>query len=168
MSDSSQKMWMALMLREKYNSPNEKKELFNRLKSKYGKSSDEIFMISKESNSGLSYYVFIQEDNMDALFRELQKEKYFLEPVRYLQIPNHEVVEMSMGIEYIRDEVRFGDIVKIKNGRFKKLYGIVLRELRHKKIEIGLKFCFGTVYQELGETEYEVVGNIFNYIKINR
>ena len=125
-------------------------------------------MISKESNPGLSYYVFIQEDDPDTLFRELQKEKYFYEPTNYLKIPNNEIVEMSRGIEYIRDDVRFGDIVKIKSGRFKKLYGIVLREMRRNKIEIGLKFCFGTVYHELGETEYEVVGNIFNFIKVNR
>ena len=160
--------WMILMLREKYNSENEKEELWNKLCNHYGKKSSDIYMISKHINPGLSYYVFIKEADKAELWRQLSKEKYFLEPFQYKEVSNAEVMDLTRGIECKRDSVRFGDIVKIKTGKYQKLRGIVLRETRNKNYDVGLKFCFGIICEEMSEHELEVCGNIFKFIKINK
>lgn len=159
--------WMCLMLREKYNSEREKEKLWEKLKSIYNKKSGDIYMISRNINSGLSFYVFIREENQPELWQKLCKEKYFSETFEYQTISNKEVLDMTRGIECKRDTVRFGDIVKIKNGKYQKLFGIVLRETRSKKLNVGLKFCYGTICEEFDENNLETCGNIFKYLKIN-
>ena len=160
--------WMILMLREKYNSEKEKEELWNKLCGHYGKKSNEIYMISKHINPGLSYYVFIKEQDKGGLWKMLSREKYFLEPFQYKEVSHAEVMDLTRGIECKRDTVRFGDIVKIKTGKYQKLLGIVLRETRNKNYDVGLKFCFGNVCEEMSENDLEVCGNLFKFIKINK
>lgn len=160
--------WMILMLREKYNSEKEKENLWDKLCKKYDKKPNEIYMISKQISPGLSYYVFIREIDKETLWKKLCKEKYFLEPFQYKEVTHKEVMDMTRGIECRRDSVRFGDIVKIKSGKYQKLQGIVLRETRSKNYDVGLKFCFGNVCEEFSEKELEVCGNIFKFIKVNK
>ena len=125
-------------------------------------------MISKNVNEGLSFYVFIRENNPSEFWNKIKKDKYFQQPMGYYEVTDKQIKSLTREIEYKRDTVFFGDIVKIKTGQYQKLYGIVLRQSRAQKIEVGLKFCFGSIYQEYNETYLEVIGNIFKFIKINK
>jgi hypothetical protein len=68
--------------------------------------------------------------------------------------------------KYQYGDIKFGDLVLITNGCYNKLYGIVLRENRNGKYDIGLKFRFGTIVKTLSREELKVIDNIFKHIKV--
>jgi hypothetical protein len=43
------------------------------------------------------------------------------------------------------NSIKYGDIVCINVGNYSKLYGVVLRQNRVGKFDVGFKFCFGNV-----------------------
>lgn len=159
--------WMIVMLKEKFNTENEKQQMYERLKNMYGKKPGEVYAFPKGTQQGLSFYVFIKEDNPRQFREKIRNEKYFLETFDYLTTTEKQVKAMIHGIEYKRDIIFFGDVVRIKTGKFRKLYGIVLRLTRYNQIVVGMKMCCGVFCEEYKESDLQVVGNIFKYIKVN-
>ena len=112
--------------------------------------------------------MFIRETDIDNLWKSLKKDKFINEYFKYKSITDEEMEEMIKGIEFIRDDISFGDIVRINDGKFNKLNGIVLRDKKEEGYLVGFKFCFGTSFITKQASELEIVGNIFNYIKVKK
>ena len=158
---------MIVMIKDKFNTDNEKQQMYERLKTIYGKKPGQVYLFSKGVQQGLSFYVFIKENNPREFRERIKNEKYFLQSFDYLTVTEKQVKEMIHGIEYKRDIIFFGDIVRIKTGQFRKLYGIVLRMTRYNQIVVGMKMCCGIFCENYNESDLQVVGNIFKYIKVN-
>jgi len=160
--------WIVLLIRDKYNTKNEKERVFNEIKKKYNLSDNDIYSVDKECNLSLSFYVFVKKTkNIDMNNIAFEFNNYFDNRGTAI-ITDDELLNMTRGITTYRGYIKFGDIVLIRSGIYKKLYGVVVRKSDKNMLSVVIKLCFATLCVEYKESEIEVIGNIFKYIKINQ
>lgn len=159
-------MWYVFQLRQKYTRQTSRKQFYQRLRNYYNKSKEDIYISLTQKNIGMNYYVFIRQESILDFWKIIKRDKCINEQYGYKQITDSQINQMRKDIQYIREQIGFGDIVKILQGKYSKLYGLVLRQRQNNTYEIGLKFCNGIKTQIIKGTQLQITGNIFNYIKV--
>lgn len=166
---SKQDVWIAFLLKDKYSSENEKDKLKRQIIKKFKRNNNDVCYISCNQKNGLSYYFFVKEYLQEDLKNIYEFYSSYFSLYSYqAKITENELNEMLKTIDKKEENeiAKFGDFVMINKGKYKKLYGIVLRENRIGKVQVGLKFCFGQIIQTYDYKDLTSVGNIFNYIKV--
>lgn len=163
--------WNAFMLKDKYASDFEKRRIRDGLVSQYGYGYDDIRYAPFSRGNSVSYYIFIRDTGVDAGIHPMLRFYYDCLDTyscQCMRLSEDDVDKMMNYDDECRMEavVKFGDIVKIRNGRYRGLYGIVLREERKSFYTIGLKFGFGTVLIECDKIGFTIIDNVFKYIKV--
>lgn len=163
--------WIAFILKDRFAKDTERESLKGDIISNFGLCDDDVYYIPIEINFAYSNYIFVRERNEDDLHNIYEKKKEAFEHYQaHVRITDAEFCTMLEGLkeEQIRHKptIKYGDIVIVKNGKYNRLYGIALREYNSTKFNIGFKFCFGNVIEQYSADELNVVGNIFNYLKV--
>lgn len=160
--------WYVFQLKDRSSKQNSRKQLYQKLRNHYGKCPKDIYICLNDINYGLNHYIFLYDTNIKELWDQLKKQKYFNVQFGYKPISQEQLALLKKDVQFVRNEVSFGDIVKINNGIYNKLNGIVLRDRNNGKYEIGLKFCYGIVLLTMNSNDFQIVDNIFKYIKIRK
>lgn len=160
-------LWLTLMLREKYNTDNEKNRICEELMFRTGKRADDIYTVSRNIDLALSYYVFIRLDDFEEKYSVMEATDGYFDISGSAVISGVELLELTKSVDQSRGYVKFGDVVLIKNGRYRKLYGVVLRRSGTDRFSVGIKLCAETVVEDYCENELLTTTNLFKYIKIN-
>ena len=162
--------WLVLVLKEKYATDADREQLKACLLANFPLKNTDVRFVRKSDENALSNFVFVREYHRDTDLKEILafRRDYFEAYPVHMRITETELKDMMGGIEEAKKSitVKYGDIVVIKSGIYSKLHGIVLRENRSSKIEVGMKFCFGTVVEQYSPDELEIKGNIFKYLKV--
>lgn len=162
-------MWIAFLLQDKYASDFEKENLKRDIIKKFNRSEDDICYTPYDYNSGLTYYFFVKEYDKENDLRTIWEYRpYIFEAFNnHIKITEIQLIDMMRQIKnYQHGSIKYGDLVYIKKGCYNKLYGIVLRQNRNNKYDVGLKFRFGTIVKSFSSDEIKVVDNIFKHIKV--
>lgn len=163
--------WYAFQVKDSYNRMSQYKEIINVLTGdRYRKHVNEVFVSGNgKRDNTLCNYVFIKEDeNIMKLWERLSQEKFFILTVGYVPIPDADMKEMMNDCEEREKiSVRYGDIVYIENGPYRKLYGIVLR-IEDPYYEVGLNFCSGPVIVNLKPENIRVEKSLFEIWKFRK
>ena len=161
--------WLVLVLKDKFSNDSERENLKNCLMLNFPLKSTDIYYVKSEDCFAYSNFLFVREYGSEDLRSILEFKMDAFEPYpMHMRITNEEMAVMVDGIGMSRRAAvpKHGDIVIVKNGKYGKLYGIVLRECRSSKVDVGFKFCFGTVTEQYKPDELNIVGNLFNYLKV--
>lgn len=160
--------WYVIQLKQKYGKSVFRKQVYELLRHTYHKLAKQVFINMDEKYFGINYYVFVQQENMQKLWKRLKDQKYFENEFGYFKIDQRQFLQMKQKIYSIRDVIGFGDIVQIHGGVFDKLYGIVLRDKTQNRFQVGIKFCYGYIIYTFSSKDLEIKGNIFKYIKVKK
>lgn len=163
------KQWIAFLLKDKHSSDQDKQNLKKQIINCFNRKQDEVCYISTNSNVGLAYYFFVKEYDCDNDMRNILQSNRdaFQSYDQHTRISQQQLLQMIRDITQCkRGYIKFGDLVKIQSGIYNNLYGIVLRQNRNNKLDVGIKFCFGSIIQSYDANDLNVIGNIFNYIKV--
>ena len=161
--------WLVLVLKDKFSNDSERENLKNCLMLNFPLKSTDIYYVKSEDCFAYSNFLFVREYGSEDLRSILEFKMDAFEPYpMHMRITDEEMAVMVEGISMNRKAAvpKHGDIVIVKNGKYGKLYGIVLRECRSSKVDVGFKFCFGTVTEKYEPDELNIVGNLFNYLKV--
>lgn len=170
MADDKNSKWIVFVLKERFANDQDRDAMKASLLANFPLKSSDIYFVSEEDGTALNNFIFVKEYDAENDLRsilEFKREMLEAYPA-HMRITEKELDMMVEGIgESKRKEtVKHGDIVMIKSGIYNKLYGIVLRETRSSKLDVGLKFCFGTITEQYNPEDLNVIGNIFNYLKV--
>ena len=160
--------WLVLVLKDKFSNDSERENLKDCLMLNFPLKSTDIYYVKSEDCLAYSNFLFVREYGSEDLRSILEFKMEAFEPYpMHMRITDEEMAVMVDGIDMSRRAAvpKHGDIVIVKNGKYGKLYGIVLRECRSSKVDVGFKFCFGTVTEQYKPDELNIVGNLFNYLK---
>lgn len=161
--------WLVLVLKDRFSNDPERENLKNCLMLNFPLRSTDIYYASSENCPAYSNFLFVREYNSNNLKNILELKREAFEPYpMHMRITDEEMTGLVDGVIMSRKAVlpKHGDIVIVKSGKYVKLYGIVLRECRSSKVDVGFKFCFGTVIEQYEPDELSIVGNLFNYLKV--
>ena len=162
--------WLVLVLKDRYSNDESRRLLAESLEGKYGLAEGDVRFIPCADSPVYANFVFVRTCKPFDDLRNIVEYKHdMLESFRmHMRITDEEFNALVGGIGVARrqERVKHGDVVRIRNGAYCKLHGIVLREDRYGRIEVGMKFCFGTVVRKYNESDLEVVGNLFRYLKV--
>ena len=161
--------WLVLVLKDKFSNDSERENLKDCLMLNFPLKSTDIYYVKSEDCFAYSNFLFVREYGSEDLRSILEFKMDAFEPYpMHMRITDEEMAVMVDGIDMSRRAAvpKHGDIVIVKNGKYGKLYGIVLRECRSSKVDVGFKFCFGTVTEQYKPDELNIVGNLFNYLKV--
>ena len=161
--------WLVLVLKDRFSNDSERENLKNCLMLNFPLKSTDIYYVKSEDCFAYSNFLFVREYGPEDLRSILEFRMDAFEPYpMHMRITDEEMAVMVDGIDMSRKAAvpKHGDIVIVKNGKYGKLYGIVLRECRSSKVDVGFKFCFGTVTEQYKPDELNIVGNLFNYLKV--
>ena len=162
-------MWIAFLLQDRFALDIEKEKLKNDIIKKFNRSEEDICYTPFDYNSGLTYYFFVKQYDKENDLRQIwQSYVYTFQAFNnHIKITETELKDMLRDIkQYQHGMIKQGDLVLIKKGCYNKLYGIVLRENRNGKYDIGLKFRFGTIVKSFSSEQLKVIDNIFKHIKV--
>lgn len=165
------KNWIAFILKDRFAKDSERELLKNDILRKFCLCDDDVYYIPIKINFAYSNYIFVREHGEDDMRNIYENRKdafeYYQMHVRITDVEFCNMVE-SLKEEQLSNtpSIKYGDIVMVKNGKYDKLYGIALRESNSMEFDIGFKFCFGNVVEKYSADEINVVGNIFNYLKV--
>lgn len=160
--------WIAFLLKDKCACDAYKEVIKADIMKKFKRKQSDICYSSFDIQSGLSYYFFVKEYGDNDLREIWQSNINNFQPYNsHTKISEQQLFGMLHDVNKCNyGYVKFGDIVLIDKGIYNKLHGIVLRQNRNGKFDVGLKFCFGSVVQSYDYNDLSVIGNIFNYIKV--
>lgn len=164
-------MWMAFQVKEAYDRMSQYKEILEMLKGdRYRKRVNEIFVAGNGKRENIMCnYVFVKEDeDMPRLWEKLCEEKFFMSSLGYIKVPDKDMEVMIQDYsEREKIRVRYGDIVYVENGSYRKLWGIVLRvEASH--YEVGFNFCEGPLVVNLKSENIRPEKSLFEIWKFKR
>lgn len=164
-------MWYAFQVKDAYNRMSQYREILELLQGeRYRKPVGEIFIAGNgRKENAICNYIFIREtESIGRLWEKLSQEKYFILPAGYIPISEAELEEMRGDYEEKEKiHVRYGDIVFIENGPYRKLWGIVLRVVG-TCYEVGLNFCEGPLIVTLTAENIRVEKSLFEIWKVPR
>lgn len=158
--------WYAIQIKDSYNRLSQYKEIIERLKSIFLKKEDEFFLPGegKKDNCMLNY-LFIKEENIVEFWDKISQEKFFINAAGYIPIPDSQMQELIKSCEESQKiKIRYGDIVYVENGSFRKLYGIVLK-VEEESFEVGFNFCIGPMIVTLKPENVRVEESLFEIWK---
>lgn len=161
--------WIAFLLRDKFADEQSKKKLKSEIIKRFGFKQSDICYQTSNSESGSFYYFFVKQYDKDNDMRVIHEAyvNIFQNYRCHTRVSQAQLDDLMDSVEKCnRGYVKFGDLVMINKGNYSKLYGIVLRQGRYGKYDVGLKFGFGTVIKSYEASDLTVTGNIFNYIKV--
>ena len=161
--------WLVLVLKDRFSNDSERENLKNCLMLNFPLKSTDIYYVKSEDCLAYSNFLFVREYGSEDLRSILEFKMDAFEPYpMHMRITDEEMAVMVDGIDMSRRAAvpKHGDIVIVKNVKYGKLYGLVLRECRSSKVDVGFKFCFGTVTEQYKPDELNIVGNLFNYLKV--
>lgn len=169
MACGSDEKWLVLVLKDRFANDTERENLKNCLLFGLSLKSSDICYVRAEDGFAFSNFLFVREHDPEDLRQILEYRRDVFEAYpAHMRITGAELEAMMAGIEESRKSIclKHGDIVVARRGKYSKLNGIVLRESRSGKVEVGFKFCFGTVTEQYRPDDLTAVGNIFNYLKV--
>lgn len=125
-------------------------------------------------DNAMETYIFIKCKNIFAHLKALQESKYVknilnsFENVSY--IPDSEIDSMLKSWEENKvehmDVIHYGDLVQIKGGPYKNLFGIVIGQ-RKKGFEVLFKFCRGYDKAVVNQDNCVIQdSNLFTHVKV--
>lgn len=117
------------------------------------------------------YFCFVLCANYDSHLSELRKNSAFFHVIPSIDKPGWLTLDevrkfvSSMKSEGTRKILRKGDIVLVKSGRLKNLYGLVVRSDKKNKYKVAFRFCLKELNTTLSGNLLKFSGSIFNYRK---
>lgn len=162
-------VWLAFLLQDKYCSDFEKEKLKRNIMKKFNRKEEDICYTSYDINSGMNYYFFVKQNKVENDFKKIwQSYPYIFDSFNnHVKITQTQFYDMMRYVKKCQHgNIGYGDLVLIKKGNYNKLYGIVLRQNRNKKYDVGLKFRFGTIVKSFSKEQLSVIDNIFKHIKV--
>ena len=164
---SEDERWLALMIRRRRNDDESKSELKSIIMNVLKRPQEDFLYFTERQNSALSWYFFVREREDTDLMRIYEVAKDFLESFdSHSKITGEECRKMFGNAKVVGEEkIGFGDIVRIERGKYRKLFGIVVRDKRGGFFEVGLKFCYGIEMEVFSRSDLKVFGNVFDYVK---
>lgn len=170
MVDGKGDRWLVLVLKDRCANDRERDALRSHLLSAFPLKGDEVRYVPVEDGDAFRNFLFVKEhDPANDLRDILESRRDAFEPYpSHMRITEAEFDRMLEGIAGMKrkESMKHGDIVGIRKGTYSKLNGIVLRRCRNGKLEVGMKFCFGTVVMQYDDDELELKGNIFEHLKV--
>ncbi len=164
-------MWYAVQVKDAYNRISQYGEIFELLKgARYNKRPCEIFIAGdgKKENAVCNYVFIREDDNIYRLWEKLSQEKYFISAMGYLPVPDEELQALKNDYEDRQKfSVRYGDIIYVENGPYRKLWGVVLR-IADRDFEVGFNFCSGPLFVNLRQENIRVERSLFEIWKFRR
>lgn len=164
--------WYAFQLKDTYNRITQYGELLNLLRNYYKKKPEDIFIAGNgKKENGICNYIFIKEDeaNIGRFWGNLSQEKFFISAMGYVPIPENEFIALRQDFEEKEKiTVRYGDIIQVANGPYRKLWGIVLQVKEDNSYDVGFNFCAKSLIINLKPEQIKVVKSLFEIWKFRR
>ena len=163
--------WIVLVLKDRFSNDTERESLKRLVLARFPRLGErDVYYVPYECSFAFCNFLFVRENDPENDLRDmLEVRREAFEPYpSHMRITDGEFARMVDGVDETRRKatVKYGDIVTVRKGTYSKLNGIVLREDRSGRIDVGLKFCFGTVVERCDVDELVVKGNIFEYLKV--
>ena len=171
------KKWVCVEVTHRYNKSEHVKTVKNFLQQMF--SQQQILFLGSDLddqnfNNVMDGYFFIQCNDIQPHVQVLKNSKYInnilitFDSIRYIQ--DCQVQEMLKAYQQKYDsrknELRYGDVVKVKKGMFKNLYAIV-NQIKNQHEIIGVfKFISGYRFQKLDVDNCEKQNNFFDFVRV--
>lgn len=172
------KKWLCVEVTHRYNKSQHVKTVKNFLSQMF--SEQQILFLGSELddqnfNNVMDGYFFIQCNDIAPYLEQLKQSKYInnilitFDSVRY--IDDCQVQEMLKAYEVKYDsrknQLKYGDVVKVKKGMFKNLYAIVT-EIKNEHEIVGVfKFISGYRFEKLDVDNCEKQNNLFDFVRVS-
>jgi len=168
------KSWACLTVSERYNKPMYYMDIINSIKEILPQA--EIKCVGNNLGENLyensvENYIFVKHPSFETKKDQLKDLKYLekhnkLINVYYISDQEIEDLTTSCEKETKKIELTFGDIVKIRNGKYKNLTGIIVDvDDDEDTCDILFKFWFGIEVASLPMNNMLYQDNLFNIVK---
>lgn len=163
-----QKEWYCFMVNGAFHHMNTK-AVADQLASIFGKDLIEMKVVCNEdmiASTG-EYYIFIRCANYSKYIETLKRKAVFLSAVSSFDSPaiftDKDVQDFAGSVAEGQkpDGLKRGDVVLVKDGYLKNLYGIV-RDAAGGKFRVAFSLYLRKFFEILAETSLQVIGNILD------
>lgn len=171
------KKWICVEVTHRYNKSQHVKTVKNFLYNMF--SEQKILFLGSDLddqnfNNVMDGYFFIQCNDISPYLEALKTSKYInnilitFDSVRYIDDCQVQAMVKAYQIKYDnrKNQLRYGDVVKVKKGMFKNLYAIVC-QIKNQHEIIGLfKFISGYRLQKIDVDNCEKQNNFFDIVRV--
>lgn len=172
------KKWVCVQVTHRYNKSQHVKTVKNFLHNMF--SDQQILFLGSQLddqnfNNVMDGYFFIQCNDISPYIDKFKNSKYInnilitFDAVKYIDDKQIQQMLKAYQIKYDnrKNQLRFGDIVKVKKGMFKNLYAVV-NQIKNQHEIIGLfKFVSGYRLQRLDVDNCEKQNNLFDFVRVS-
>lgn len=176
-NNKQNKKWICVQITHRYNKSQHVKTVKNFLYTMFqpqkilflGSSLDE-----QNFNNVMDGYFFIQCNEVQPFLQVLKNSKYInnilisFDRVHYIddcQVMNM-VRQYQKKYDSRQNQLKYGDVVKVKKGMFKNLYAVV-NQIKNQHQVVGVfKFVSGYRLEKLDVDNCEKQNNLFDFIKV--
>ena len=173
------KKWVCVEITHRYNKTQHVITLKNFLRKLF--SDQQILFLGntlddQNFNNVLDGYFFIQCNDIQPYIQNFKQSKYINNVlINYEQIAYIDDVQVQQMVDKFNETnqsrqsmFHFGDVVKIKKGMFKNLYGIVNQVIDQFQVIVVFKFISGYRYQRVAVDNCEYKNNFFDVVRVGR
>jgi hypothetical protein len=113
------------------------------------------------------YFCFVLCSNYHSHINSLKKNSAFFRVIPSIEKPGWLTLDevkkftLSMRSEGTRKNLRRGDIILVKNGHLKNLYGLIAEKEGKKKYSVAFRFCLKKIIMTLSENSLCFVDSVF-------
>ncbi len=169
--------WVCADIKIKFQSPNYCTQIQNDLKDTFGDELEDIYFLGHQLgetafHNALESYFFLKCSNTKEFIKKLKKKKYISYVITEYDlgvvIPKQQIKDLNKSyMEKVKiPHYFFGEVVKVKEGDYYNLYGIVIGHIGDT-VKVLFKFSRGYKIAELLEYNLcETNQNMFDYIKV--
>ena len=173
----SVKKWVCVEITHRYNKTQHVITLKNYLKNMF--KNEQILFLgnnldNQNFNNAMDGYFFIQCNDIQKYIETFRQSKYINNIlINFDQIVYIDDAQVQSMISNFYDnnknrknEFRFGDIVRVKKGMFKNLYGIVIQAKNDLQILTCFKFISGYRLQIMTVDNCQYENNLFDVVRV--
>ena len=172
------KKWVCLEITHRYNKSQHVKTVKKFLSSMF--SPEQILFLGSQLdeqnfNNVMDGYFFIQCNNIQPYIDRFKNSKYInnalitFDHIQYIDDSQIQTMVKNYNDNYNsrENQLKYGDIVKVKKGMFKNLYAVVTQLKNEHQIMAVFKFISGYRFQKLDVDNCEKQSNLFDIIKVS-
>jgi transcription antitermination factor NusG len=163
--------WLCVTMKASFQH-GDRKAALRELEAVFGGDLEEVRSVCNESMAGSTdeYYVFVRCKEYQSHVEALSRTSAVVGVVPSYDNPHHfstkEVEEFAGSVER-KDKVRAferGDMVVVKEGHLKGLYGVVCGKASKRQLKVAFSFYLGMFMETLSVTRLEYVANVLGKI----
>ena len=175
-SEIKQKKWICVQITHRYNKSEHVKTVKDFLHSVFSKS--KILFVGKDLGdnnfkNALDGYFFIECDDARKYIDVFKNSKYInnilisYENIVYISDKQIQTMVGDYEAKLLAEihTYKIGDVIKVKTGMFKNLYGVVINAEKHDELTIVLKFISGYRFQTVKVENCEPFQNFFDLVR---